>query len=164
MEPNATSAAEVHEVEPLFDLLDDGVRVLGCAPTFDDMFRWILCPVLVVTCIPQHVILPNLHNRLQKLLRQFAGGLEVFLDSEDGEVTIKEFCQGIMRIGPQSAPSTVSWTSFKTLLQRTEGASTCFGRDLHHACQRLRKMRNSTNITKSLPKDIFILGMFRRLE
>ncbi len=52
--------------------------------------------------------------------------------------------------------------TFKTLLPRTEGASTCFGRDLHYACQSLRKMtggrqepirvhdcrsRNSTNHT-----------------
>ena len=35
---------------------------------------------------------------------QFSNDLEVFLDSEDGEVTIKEFCQGIMRLGLQSAP------------------------------------------------------------
>jgi len=69
--------------------------------------------------------------------------------------------------------STVSWTFFKTLLPRTEGASTCFGRDLHHACQRLRKMtggrqepisvfhsrpRNSTNITKSLLKDVTVFS------
>ena len=32
VEPNVTRAAEVHEVEPLFDLLDDGVGVLGLLP------------------------------------------------------------------------------------------------------------------------------------
>ena len=108
---------------------------------------------------------------------QFSNDLEVFLDSEDGEVTIKEFCQGIMRLGLQSALCAFpkhallncELDTFKALLPRTEGASTCFGRDLHHACQSLRKMtggrqeslsvhdcrsRNSRNITKSLPKDV----------
>ena len=129
MEPNTTRAAEVHEVEPLFDLLDDGVGVLGRAPTFDDMFRWMLCPVLVDKCIPQHFILPNLHNRLQKLLSQFAGGLEVFLDSEDGEVTIKRVLPRHYAFGasvgticfPSMNSSTVSWTFLKHCSQGLKG-------------------------------------------
>lgn len=158
-----TMASECLDVLPLLMTCFDGCYVLS----------WLTNAYLSIS------FYPNLHNRLQKLLNQFAGGLEVFLDSEDGEVTIKEFCQGIMRLGPQSAPSTVSCTPFKTLLQRTEGASTCFGRDLHHACQRLRKMtggrqepisvfhsrpRNSTNIPKSLLKDVTVFSFWHVQE